>query len=331
MSPISGLEVAIPTTCHSQDFLPWDNLTHLAEMEQTEPYTIKVIVLTMNRPQSLLRLLRSINRTYFEYPGDRLEVEIHVDKSHGLYYQDCVNIAANFSLPPGRGSVRSRIAETNRGLRAAWFDGWRPGMPGEHAIILEDDLELAPAWYSWLRKAWLSYRHRTDIAGIALSRQFLMFKKPERSDMEIINSHQPFLYKLVGTWAFSPHPEQWRSFLAWFRSLDSETFDPYVPGLITSDWLHIHTKQGRRHMTWEQWHIYHSQHHGLYTLYINLPAREVLANNWMEAGVHSKTSPGRPDYALVQGCPVQLQEFPARLRKFDWDTQEITEDTEQTL
>ena len=114
-------------------------------MEQTEPYTIKVIVLTMNRPQSLLRLLRSIKRTYFEYPGDRLEVEIHVDKSHGLYYQDCVNIAGNFSLPAGRGSVRSRIAETNRGLRAAWFDGWRPGMPGEHAIILEDDLERGSA------------------------------------------------------------------------------------------------------------------------------------------------------------------------------------------
>ena len=92
-------------------------MTHLAEMEQTEPYTIKVIVLTMNRPQSLLRLLRSINRTYFEYPGDRLEVEIHVDKSHGLYYQDCVNIARNFSLPAGRGSVTARIAKVELSRR----------------------------------------------------------------------------------------------------------------------------------------------------------------------------------------------------------------------
>ena len=101
----------------SQDSLPWTNLTHLATMEQTEPYTIKVIVLTMNRPQSLLRLLRSINRTYFEYPEDRLEVEIHVDKSHGLYYQDCVNIARNFSLPAGRGSVTARIAKVELSRR----------------------------------------------------------------------------------------------------------------------------------------------------------------------------------------------------------------------
>ena len=96
--------------------MPWNNLTHLAEMEQTADYTIKVLVLTMNRPQSLLRLLRSINRTYFEYPGDRLELEIHVDRSHGLYYQDCVNIAKNFSLPSGRGTVTARIAKVSQSV-----------------------------------------------------------------------------------------------------------------------------------------------------------------------------------------------------------------------
>ena len=77
-----------------------------------------------------------------------------------------------------------------------------------------------------------------------------MFKKPERSDLELINNYQPFLYKLVGTWAFSPHPKKWREFLDWFNSLDSEKFDPYVPGLVTSDWLHMHTTMGKRHMTW---------------------------------------------------------------------------------
>ena len=51
----------------SEDFLPWDNLTQLAGLEQTADYSLKLIVLTMNRPQSLLRLLRSINRQIF--PG----------------------------------------------------------------------------------------------------------------------------------------------------------------------------------------------------------------------------------------------------------------------
>lgn len=261
-----------------QDFLPWTNLTHLSQLELAETFSMKVIVLTMNRPESLMRLLRSINNTYFEHDTDSIEVEIHVDKSHGWLYEDCVKIAHNFTLPKNRGKVTARIAERNHGLRTAWFDSWWPETDQEHAIIVEDDLELAPTWFSWLRKAWLSYRHRRDVAGITLSRQFLMFKKPERN-VEILNDHQPFLYKLVGTWALSPHPARWREFLTWFRAQDSETFDPYVPGLITSDWLHMHTWQGRRHMTWEQWHIYYSEHNNLFTMYINLPNYEVLANN----------------------------------------------------
>ena len=68
----------------SQDFLPWSNLTHLAALEQTESFTMKVFVLTMNRPESLTRLLNSISDTFFEYEGDNIELEIHVDKSHGM-------------------------------------------------------------------------------------------------------------------------------------------------------------------------------------------------------------------------------------------------------
>jgi hypothetical protein len=83
-----------------------------------------------------------------------------------------------------------------------------------------------------------------------MQRQFLKFKKPDRSDAEIMNGHLPFLYKLVGTWAFAPHPKRWREFLDWFKSVDNEKFDPYVPGMVTSDWLHMHTTMGKRHMTW---------------------------------------------------------------------------------
>jgi len=78
-----------------------------------------------------------------------------VDKSHGLLYQECVALAQNYTLPAGRGTVTAKIARENHGLRAAWFDCWAPQTDTEHAIIVED-LELAPTWLSWLRKAWLS-------------------------------------------------------------------------------------------------------------------------------------------------------------------------------
>jgi hypothetical protein len=89
-------------------------------------------------------------------------------------------------------------------------------------------------------------------------------------------------------------------------------------GMITSDWLHIHTRQGRRHMTWVQWHIFYSHSHGdLFTLYLNLPGGQVLASNWQEAGVHSRTSPGKPDYPLLTGCPIQVRSAQQKLTNDD--------------
>jgi hypothetical protein len=53
-------------------------------------FKLTVVVLTMNRPNSLARLLNSIHNTDFENDDDRLNVEIHVDKSLGLHYNACV-------------------------------------------------------------------------------------------------------------------------------------------------------------------------------------------------------------------------------------------------
>lgn len=225
-------------------------------------------------------------------------------------------------MPEGRkGRIIPRIFQKNHGLRQAWFGSWYPKPDDEYCIIIEDDLEMSPFWYTWLKKAWLKYGNRSDMAGIALSRQFLMFKKPERN-VEIINDHQPFLYKLVGTWAFAPHPKAWREFLDWFNSIDSDNFDPYVPGLVTSDWLHMHNSMGKRHMTWEAWHIYWCEKHSQYTMYINLPHGYVLASNWREAGVHNRRSLNSKDYPTLDYCAIQLQEFPDKIRKYGWDAEE---------
>jgi hypothetical protein len=71
-------------------------------------------------------------------------------------------------LPEGRGEVRPRIFEKNHGLRIAWFDAWYPKPDDEFCIIIEDDIEMSPFWYTWLKKAWAAYRDREDIFGITL-------------------------------------------------------------------------------------------------------------------------------------------------------------------
>merc|ERR1739848_607786 len=69
----------------------------------------------MNRPNSLARLLNSIHNTDFVNDDDKFDVEIHVDKSMGLHYDDCVTFAKNFTMPEGRGGkISYRIEPKNQ-------------------------------------------------------------------------------------------------------------------------------------------------------------------------------------------------------------------------
>ena len=62
----------------------------LIKAEDDREFKLTVIVLTMDRPHSLARLLRSIANTDFEDDEDFFDIEIHVDKTVGLHYQGCV-------------------------------------------------------------------------------------------------------------------------------------------------------------------------------------------------------------------------------------------------
>ena len=80
-------------------------------------------------------------------------------------------MAKNFTMPEGRGGTFSyRIESKNQGLRNQWFQACYPATnDGSYCLVLEDDLEVSPFWFTWLRNAWLKYGQRDDIAGITLS------------------------------------------------------------------------------------------------------------------------------------------------------------------
>ena len=70
------------------DEVPWRNLSQLSQLERSSRFNLTVIILTMNRPESLRRLLDSIDKTFFEFSEDKLNLEIHVDKSQGYIIID---------------------------------------------------------------------------------------------------------------------------------------------------------------------------------------------------------------------------------------------------
>ena len=58
--------------------LPYSNLHQLSQIEKNLNFKLKVIILTMNRPESLERLLSSINNTYFEYPQEKFTNDSYI-------------------------------------------------------------------------------------------------------------------------------------------------------------------------------------------------------------------------------------------------------------
>ena len=82
LSILLVLFISFPKTIRSQD-------VEITEKD-AKNFKLTVVVLTMNRPQSLARLLKSLRATDFEFDDDKFDVEIHVDKSLGLHYDECV-------------------------------------------------------------------------------------------------------------------------------------------------------------------------------------------------------------------------------------------------
>ena len=319
-----------------------------------------IVVLTMNRLESLKRLLASLSVAHYE--EDRIDLVIRIDRHEheqqlngGIidYLEKGGDHGGGSSFQWPHGHLLVTLSDTQRGLAGSWFDAWTPSSEEQrqrHFIILEDDIEVSPHWYYWVSNAWKTYRanshyYHDTIAGISLQRQTLIPQTPSKTQ-EIVNNHEPFLYKLVGSIGFSPHPQQWTQFLHWIHREGGLEADVSTPGLITSDWWNALDKG----TMWTQHFIYFCEERGLYTLYINLPNMTTLGSHMREKGEHFGGGEGR-DFELLRAVPLSkkkngdggssvlvhnnsiplLNNFPEHLAKYGWDGELITEEEELTI
>ena len=283
---------------------PFETRTSTVGAARSEnPFQIHV--LTWNRPASAKRLLDSLSISV--YDGDVVDLIIHIDGGAGT--EETEKISCEFQW--SHGSKETIKSKTNHGLAMSWFSAWRPKSSKEQAIIFEDDIVVSPLWYRWLKRAWQAYSNTSDLAGISLMRQTLV-PKGRAKTMEIVNNNEPFLYKLVGSTGFSPHPEHWKTFTDWIHSVDYKTVNVFVPGLVTSNWWRGQLSKTRM---WTQHFIYFCNKHKLYTLYINLPGGKTLAANMREAGAHYDGTKGA-DFPLATNISFH---FPNELNKYNWE------------
>ena len=171
---------------------------------------LTVKVLAQKRTESLSRLLSSLEAA--SYPETaKIDVEIHVDqvaRSGGWLFGRSASaderkqrraVIALARIWAGtrwdRGEARVFPSREQRGVRGMWLACSDPGLFGEEftrVVILEDDIELSPAWrvagaahvwrvhrppyphprrFEYLSAAHDAYTTSGDFAGISLQRQ----------------------------------------------------------------------------------------------------------------------------------------------------------------
>ena len=254
----------------------------------------RIIVMTYNRATSLRKCLDKLKNLIVEQE-ELVSIEIWIDRHRGPdghIDKDVHQVAMMFQT---KWSTENRricihVQTENAFIVGQWVNTWRPRENSkEIGLILEDDIDVSPYAYRWLKAAHGQYDSEPDLAGVTLQMENIHFFGGVGGQMKGPSNDTVFMYPVLGTWGYSPHPDRWREFQDWHKR-NYEQVKPYVPGIFTTVWYKQFEKEGKERSMWEQWHIYFCYINKYYTLYSNLINQSrknvYLSTNRMEDGLH---------------------------------------------
>lgn len=98
------------------------------------------------------RLLESLSDS--RYFGDRLNIRINIEQDVDY---ETLELVDRWDWEHGSVSVTRRVIHA--GLLPAVVESWYPHSNHSYGLILEDDVEVSPLFYSWLKMNLLRYRY----------------------------------------------------------------------------------------------------------------------------------------------------------------------------
>ncbi|XP_047058540.1 uncharacterized protein LOC124665180 [Lolium rigidum] len=263
-------------------------------------FSLLIKLLAYDRPAPLLRCLRSLAAA--DYDGDR--VALHVLLDHRPPNSSAPLLAASheilhaldaFRWPHGEKRVHYRAA--NAGLQAQWIEAWWPGSDDEFAFVVEDDLQVSPLYYRFLKRVVMRYYYDRDnyspyVFGASLQRPRFVAGK-HGNKIELDSETRLFLYQMVGTWGQLLFPKPWKEFRLWYDEQKAKGIKPILQGMKTTGW---YKKMGER--IWTPWFIKFVHSRGYFNIYTNFLKERALSISHRDAGVNYGRSVG-PDSTLL--------------------------------
>ncbi|KAJ7553951.1 hypothetical protein O6H91_06G119800 [Diphasiastrum complanatum] len=239
-------------------------------------------------------------------------------------FHDLLQFIDQFYWPHGPKEVFVR--SQNVGLQSQWIEVWWPTSEDEFAFIVEDDMELSPLFYRFLRGLIANYYYNPanfdpTVYGISLQRPRFVAGKGGKK-IQIDNSTRLFLYQMVGTWGQLLFPTPWKEFRLWYDNCKSNKLEPLLEGMITTSW---YKRLGQK--IWTPWFIKFIHSRGYYNIYTNFLQERALSVSHRDEGVNYKRGAG-PDSIIIRrnSTPdVDIWEMlPYRfLKKYDFCFHEV--------
>ncbi|EFJ14348.1 hypothetical protein SELMODRAFT_120665 [Selaginella moellendorffii] len=255
-------------------------------LQQWNKMTIVVNIITQNRVGSLNRLLQSLASAH--YLGDKIHMTFNMDSKVDAPTLELVHA---FQWPHGRKIVRRRIIPG--GLIRAVSESWYPAHDHEYGLLLEDDIEVSPFYYMWLKYALLTYVYSTtgptvpipELGSIALYTPRLVEVVKERPKwnatdyFKALHPNTPYLHQLPCSWGALFFPKHWREFYKYMGSRyteDAKANPVQIPRSRTNGWQ----------ASWKKFLIDLMYLRGYVSLYPNFPNQTSFSTNHMEPGAH---------------------------------------------
>ncbi|KAF8449233.1 hypothetical protein L210DRAFT_3388646 [Boletus edulis BED1] len=271
-------------------YTEWIGTLTLDELRHWNVPEITLSVITNNRPHSLRRLLESIQRTLFY--GDKVNIRVNMDQTAD---PETLDIVYDLEWPHGDIFLHHRVI--HGGLLPAVVESWYPHCDDSYGLLLEDDIELSPLAYAWIKMTLLRYNPSSSkLFGISLYQQKVIELRPTGRQpfnartlfrtASLADPSTPYLSQIPCSWGSLYFPSPWREFHDYLSLRLSQSTLPIdssiVPGVRSNKWS----------KSWKKYFIELVYLRGYVMLYPNYDDFVSLSTNHLEVGSHVRDEPG---------------------------------------
>lgn len=238
-----------------------------------------------NRPHTLQRLLNSLARA--THPLG-VSLIISIDQSDS---DQVLQVAQHFSWPHGAKEIIAHPA--NLGLKQHALACGDLTKQHEYVIFLEDDLLVAPGYYSFAQQAVARYANETAIAGVSLY-TYSYYEQAAIPFIPINDHSDVYFLQYPASWGSVLFRRSWQKFRHWLDQGQE---------ILATDRLPVGVKKYWSDKSWVKYYLKYLTMHGQYYVY----PRTAFSTTFSDAGAHHTSINTKYQVALQLATEVAIR------------------------